>query len=63
MQEAEKLARSLAAGPTRSFGSVKRLLCGTYSESLETQMELEGAAIAAAAISRDGQEGVAAFLG
>jgi enoyl-CoA hydratase/carnithine racemase len=26
-------------------------------------MELEGAAIAAAAISRDGQEGVAAFLG
>ena len=25
MQEAEKLARTLAAGPTRSFGSVKKL--------------------------------------
>jgi len=62
MQEAEKLARTLAAGPTRSFGSVKKLLCGTYSESLETQMELEARGIADISKTADAREGVGAFL-
>ena len=62
MQEAEKLAKSLAAGPTRSFGSVKKLLCGTYSESLETQMELEARGIADMSKTADAREGVGAFL-
>jgi 2-(1,2-epoxy-1,2-dihydrophenyl)acetyl-CoA isomerase len=57
-----KLAATLAAGPTRSFGAVKALLNATFENGLETQMELEARAIAAASISADGQEGICAFL-
>jgi len=59
---AEKLAATLAAGPTRSFGAVKALLNETFEHGLESQMELEARAIAAASISPDGQEGIRAFL-
>jgi 2-(1,2-epoxy-1,2-dihydrophenyl)acetyl-CoA isomerase len=61
--ETDRLAAQIAAGPTGSFGAVKKLLACTFDSTLETQMELEGSAIAAAAITRDGREGVAAFLG
>jgi 2-(1,2-epoxy-1,2-dihydrophenyl)acetyl-CoA isomerase len=59
---AEELAGSLAQGPTATFGSVKRLLHSGWSESLETQMELESRAIAEAAGTVDGREGIAAFV-
>ena len=62
MPTAEKLAATLAAGPTRSFGAVKALLNETFEHGLETQMELEARAIAAASITADGQEGIGAFL-
>ena len=62
MPAVSKLAASLAAGPTRSFGAVKALLNATFENGLETQMELEARAIAAASISADGQEGIRAFL-
>ncbi|MCG8695898.1 MAG: enoyl-CoA hydratase [Minwuiales bacterium] len=61
MAEAEKLARGFATGPTHAYGAVKRLLSGTFSESLETQMELEARTINALVQSPDGREGVAAF--
>jgi 2-(1,2-epoxy-1,2-dihydrophenyl)acetyl-CoA isomerase len=61
-QAAEALARELAAGATRAYGTTKRLVLGSASESLETQMELEAEGIAAAAATRDGREGIAAFL-
>ena len=60
---ARKLAGELAAGPTRAYGLVKRLVLSSASESLETQMELEAAGIADSAASADGREGIAAFLG
>jgi 2-(1,2-epoxy-1,2-dihydrophenyl)acetyl-CoA isomerase len=60
--EAGELAASLAAGPTRSYGSVKRLLLLSEGNALETQMEHEARAIADAARSADGREGIAAFL-
>ncbi len=60
--EARELALQLAQGPTRSFGTVKRLLLASLGESLETQMESESRGIASAAASADGREGVAAFL-
>ena len=60
IEEAMELARSLADGPTRAFGSIKRLLLS--EGSLETQMELEARAIAETANAPDGREGVAAFL-
>jgi 2-(1,2-epoxy-1,2-dihydrophenyl)acetyl-CoA isomerase len=56
------LARKLAAGPTRAFGTVKTLLASTFSESLETQMELESRGIAANASGADGREGIEAFV-
>ncbi|HYL91372.1 MAG TPA: enoyl-CoA hydratase-related protein [Burkholderiales bacterium] len=60
--EAETLARQLAAGATRALGIAKRLMHHSFSESLETQMELEAQAIAEAARTRDAREGIAAFI-
>jgi 2-(1,2-epoxy-1,2-dihydrophenyl)acetyl-CoA isomerase len=60
--ESLKLAAQLAAGPTRAFGSVKRLLLHSSGDHLESQMEVEARAIADAARSDDGKEGIAAFL-
>ncbi len=62
MDEARKLAGSLAKGPTRSFGTVKRLLADSFTNGLETQMEHEARGVAEASVSRDGREGVSAFL-
>ena len=62
MDEANKLARKFADGPTGAYGWVKRLLCDSLSNTLETQMELETRAIAATAGSADGREGVGAFV-
>jgi 2-(1,2-epoxy-1,2-dihydrophenyl)acetyl-CoA isomerase len=60
--EAGKLAAQLAAGATRALGAAKRLLHHSFSESLETQMELEAQAIADQARCHDGREGIAAFV-
>jgi 2-(1,2-epoxy-1,2-dihydrophenyl)acetyl-CoA isomerase len=56
------LAKQLAAGPTRAYGEVKKLLASTFSESLETQMELEARGIATMAGGADGREGIEAFV-
>ena len=58
----EALAAELAAGPTQSFGRTKRLLLDGTAASLETQMEMESRAIADSLGSRDGREGLDAFL-
>ena len=60
--ESAKLVAQLAAGPTRAFGSVKRLLLRSSGDHLESQMEQESRCIADAARSADGKEGIAAFL-
>ena len=41
---------------------MKSLLASTFSESLETQMELEARGIAAMAGGADGREGIEAFV-
>ncbi|NKB54991.1 MAG: enoyl-CoA hydratase [Alphaproteobacteria bacterium] len=61
-EEAEKLARDLANGPTRAFGAVKTMLTETFTNPLETQMEIEARMISAMATSRDGKEGIDAFV-
>lgn len=43
---AASLAQSLAQGPTRAFGEVKRLLQSSATQTLETQLEDEARAIA-----------------
>jgi 2-(1,2-epoxy-1,2-dihydrophenyl)acetyl-CoA isomerase len=60
--EADALATQLAAGAPGAFGGVKRLLHSGWSETLETQMELETQTIAARAHTADGREGIAAFI-
>ena len=60
--EALTLAQQLAKGPTGAFAAAKRLVLTSSHETLESQMELEAAAITAAATGADGQEGIAAFL-
>lgn len=59
--EVDALGARLAAGPTRTFGSVKRLFHAGWTGTLETQMELETRAIADAARTDDAREGIRAF--
>jgi 2-(1,2-epoxy-1,2-dihydrophenyl)acetyl-CoA isomerase len=59
--EVGKLARELAQGPSKAFGAAKRLFHQSTWESLETQMELEAQAIAAAGHTEDFRAGVTAF--
>jgi 2-(1,2-epoxy-1,2-dihydrophenyl)acetyl-CoA isomerase len=60
--EAQALAAQIAAGATGAFGAAKRLLHHSFSESLETQMELEAQAIAERARTREAREGISAFI-
>lgn len=62
VQAAEDLAKALASGPTWASGVTKELFHRGWTESLETQMELETRAIADAVRTADAQEGIAAFL-
>lgn len=59
---ASSLARELAAGPTESLGATKRLFHRDWTETLETQMELETRALADTARTGDAREGINAFL-
>lgn len=56
------MAAGMATGPTEAYAQVKRLLDSSFSQSLETQMELEARAIADQVASVDGQEGMLAFV-
>ena len=60
--EAAKIAGMLAAGPTQSFGSVKKLLNEAFTTTLETQMEQEARGIADMSKTADAAEGVKSFL-
>ena len=50
---AESLAAQLAAGPTRSFGEMKRLLLSSWDTPLEAQLEAEARAMARAVRTED----------
>lgn len=60
--EAERLARTLAVGPTSAYAGVKRLLAASESRTLAEQLEAEAMAISSAAESPCGREGVDAFV-
>lgn len=62
MDEAHRLAAMFCAGAKGSNAAIKRLLLETFNNGLETQLELEGRAIALNSSSDDGREGVAAFM-
>ncbi|HUG00074.1 MAG TPA: enoyl-CoA hydratase/isomerase family protein [Ilumatobacter sp.] len=59
---AADMAAKLANGSLMANSAVKELLLTTFANPLETQMELEGRRIAAAAASPNGHEGIRAFV-
>jgi 2-(1,2-epoxy-1,2-dihydrophenyl)acetyl-CoA isomerase len=63
MRAARGLAGKLAAGPTRAYGEVKRLVADSFNSSLDAQLEHETRAIADLAnYSEDATNGIAAFM-
>ena len=60
--EAAALARTLAAGPTKGYGLVKKALYASSGNSLDAQLDLERDLQREAGFSEDYREGVAAFM-
>jgi 2-(1,2-epoxy-1,2-dihydrophenyl)acetyl-CoA isomerase len=62
MDEANALARSLAQGPTHTYGTIKRALYASPHNSLDAQLDLERDSQREVGRHGDYREGVAAFL-
>lgn len=60
--EAERLAAELACGPTQALAWTKRLVDGAWKRGLEEHLALEREFMSRCGRSRDGREGVRAFL-
>jgi 2-(1,2-epoxy-1,2-dihydrophenyl)acetyl-CoA isomerase len=60
-EEAHFTAAQLAAGPTRAYGAAKRLMHSGFTESLETQVEMELRGVGAMARTQDAREAIGAF--
>lgn len=56
------LAGQLSAGPTPAFGSIKRLVRQSLASTFEDQTRCEAQAIAHHAETKNGEEGVRAFI-
>ncbi|MFJ1969503.1 enoyl-CoA hydratase/isomerase family protein [Streptomyces sp. NPDC087903] len=61
--EAERTAEELRRGPTAAYGATRRLVASGLTADLAPHLDREARALAAAAASDEGREGVAAFLG
>ncbi|MEP7147936.1 MAG: enoyl-CoA hydratase-related protein [Acidobacteriota bacterium] len=62
INEANKLASRLAAGPTASLGRIKRMLNATFANDITSQLKLEADCQVESGQSTDFQEGVSAFF-
>jgi 2-(1,2-epoxy-1,2-dihydrophenyl)acetyl-CoA isomerase len=62
MEEATRLARKLAAGPTLSYAAIKKAMNAAGTNSLDQQLDLERDCQRELGHSADFKEGVAAFL-
>ena len=63
MTAATNLATELAAGPTRAYGEVKRMVAASLDSSLDAQMERETRSIAELAnTTEDARAGITAFV-
>jgi 2-(1,2-epoxy-1,2-dihydrophenyl)acetyl-CoA isomerase len=60
--EAAALAATLAAGPTRAYGAVRRMLRQSFETGLSDQLDAERESLVAASRTDDAQEGIAAFV-
>ncbi|WNZ06450.1 enoyl-CoA hydratase-related protein [Streptomyces sp. 11x1] len=61
--EAARTAEALRGGPTAAYGTTRRLVAAGLTSDLGPHLDREARALAAAAVSDAGREGVAAFLG
>jgi len=61
-EEAVRVAGALARGATGAFGATRRLVARSLSAGLAEHLDTEARQLAAAAVSGEGREGVAAFL-
>ena len=61
IKEANKLAGRIALGPTKAFGGVKEMIRQSFSNGLETQMELESQIFLKQLKGEDWPEGIKAF--
>jgi 2-(1,2-epoxy-1,2-dihydrophenyl)acetyl-CoA isomerase len=62
LDEARRLARTLADGPTDALVRARELLASSYGSGLDAQLRRETELICESADSPDGREGVAAFV-
>ena len=62
MDEATKLARRMAAGPTLSYAAIKQAMNRAVTSTLDQQLDFEGRTQKALNQTADYKEGVAAFL-
>ena len=62
MEEATAVARTLAQGPTKGYGLIKKALHASAGNSLDAQLDLERDLQREAGFSEDYREGVAAFV-
>lgn len=60
--ETGRLARRLAAGPTRAYANAKALFNAAHGRAIEAQLQMEGELIADSMTTEDHAEGVRAFL-
>jgi 2-(1,2-epoxy-1,2-dihydrophenyl)acetyl-CoA isomerase len=60
--EAQLVTQSIAASAVGALGRTRNLLLGSFSTTLETQMELEVRSIAEASRSAEGREGIRSFV-
>ena len=61
-QRAEQVAAGFAEASKASTACVKKLLLTSFTNTLETQMEIEGRFVSRCAASADGREGIQAFV-
>lgn len=62
-EETAALAARLAAGPTRAYAGIRRLLRQSWTSGLESQLAAERDAFCASAGTEDFKEGIEAFFG
>ena len=62
MTEATSLAKTLAQGPTKAYGLIKKALYASASNALDAQLDVERDLQREAGVSEDYREGVAAFM-
>lgn len=62
LEEALKLGHQFANGPTRAYGTAKKLLHTAFSESMESQLEFESQGITSMMQTKDARSALQAFV-